>query len=282
MQLASPDADVFVPDGSDPDAALARTTHLSVGAHQDDIEFMALHGILRCYNDPDRWFTGVTVTDGAGSPRSGDYGRYTDEDMKRVRVSEQRAAAVVGRYSCQVQLRVPSSVAKDPSDPSLVEDLRRLLEAASPEVVYLHNPADKHDTHVACCLRAIAAMRALPAERRPKKVYGCEIWRALDWLPDEDKQVLPVSERQNVAAALSAVYDSQITGGKRYDLAMQGRWAANATFLASHAVDEHDRLSYAMDLTPLVSDASADPVAYTVALLRRTEDDIRSRIERMS
>lgn len=282
MKLDSPDADVFVPDGSDPGAALARTTHLAIGAHQDDIEFMALHGILQCYNRPDRWFTGVTVTDGAGSPRSGDYGSYTDEDMKRVRVAEQRAAAVVGRYSCQIQLRVPSSAAKDPAGESLVGDLRRICEAASPEVVYLHNPADKHDTHVACCLRAIAALRALPAERRPKKVYGCEIWRALDWLPDEAKQLLPVSERQNLAAALSAVFDSQITGGKRYDLAIQGRWVANATFLASHAVDEHDRLSYAMDLTPLVSDASLAAVDYTVALLRRTEDDIRSRIERLS
>jgi len=84
MQLDSPEADVFVPDGGDPGAALARTTHLAIGAHQDDIEFMALHGILQCYNDPDRWFTGVTVTDGAGSPRSGDYASYSDEDMKRI------------------------------------------------------------------------------------------------------------------------------------------------------------------------------------------------------
>ena len=46
MKLHNQHADVFVPDGSDPDAALARTTHLCVSAHQDDIEIMAYHGIV--------------------------------------------------------------------------------------------------------------------------------------------------------------------------------------------------------------------------------------------
>ena len=46
MQLKNPDADVYVPDGSTVAEALTKTTHVAVGAHQDDIEFMALHGIL--------------------------------------------------------------------------------------------------------------------------------------------------------------------------------------------------------------------------------------------
>ena len=73
MQLKNPDADVFAPDGSTVAEALAKTTHLAVGAHQDDIEFMAMHGILECFRQTDRWFSGITVTDGAGSPRSGPY-----------------------------------------------------------------------------------------------------------------------------------------------------------------------------------------------------------------
>ena len=48
---------------------LPLTTHLGVGAHQDDLEFMALHGILECYQRPDRWFSGIMVTDGRGSSR---------------------------------------------------------------------------------------------------------------------------------------------------------------------------------------------------------------------
>lgn len=47
-------AQINVPDGIRIDDALARTTHLAVGAHQDDIPIMAYHGILECLrrNDP--------------------------------------------------------------------------------------------------------------------------------------------------------------------------------------------------------------------------------------
>ena len=281
VKLTNTDADVFVPDGRGESEALARTTHMVIGAHQDDIEFMALHAILACYNRADRWLTGVTMTDGAGSPRSGPYADYSDEEMRQVRLKEQRTAAVVGGYTCQIQLMFPSSVTKDPSARGPVQDLQAILELATPEFVYLHSPADKHDTHVASFLRALAALRSLPQDRRPTRVYGCEMWRDLDWLMDEDKRVLPVDDRENVGTALTGLYDSQISGGKRYDLAIQGRHVANATFLESHAVDEHTATSFAMDLTPLVSDPSEDVGAFTSALLRRTEQDIRGRLARL-
>ena len=83
-----------------------------------------------------------------------------------------------------------------------MEDLEEILRATKPDVVYLHNLADKHDTHVAVALRSIAALRAVRREVHPKQVYGCEVWRDLNWLVDEDKQVLPASERSNIAAAL--------------------------------------------------------------------------------
>jgi LmbE family N-acetylglucosaminyl deacetylase len=276
------DADTFVPDGSPFVEALARTTHLAVGAHQDDIEFMALHGVLACFGRDELWFTGVTITNGGGSPRSGPYAGFTDEAMRRVRVAEQRTAAMIGGYSCQLQLAYPSAAVKDAARTEVVADLEAILRAARPEVVYLHNPADKHDTHVACCLRAIAALRRLPAEQRPAAVYGCEVWRGLDWLPDADKLILPADGRDNLAAALSGVFDSQIVGGKRYDLAVQGRRLANATFLESHAVDRHSAVSYAIDLTPLVIDPELEVRASVLELVRRLGDDISDRILRMS
>ena len=141
-----------------------------------------------------------------------------------------------------------------------------------PEVLYLHNPADKHDTHVACCLRTLAAIRSLPKDRRPQRVLGCEIWRDLDWLNDADKQVLPVDRHKNLAAALSGVFDSQITGGKRYDVAVAGRRMAHATFFESHATDKADALSFAMDLTPLVEDETLDVFDYTLGLLRTVRE----------
>jgi len=278
MQFHNPAADVFVPDGLAPEAALARTTHLSISAHQDDIEIMAYHGIAECFGRKEKWFTGVVATNGAGSPRSGIYGGSTDEEMQKVRLVEQRKAAYVGEYACQIQLGFTSSQVKNPHESALVEDLQQILRAARPEFVYLHNLADKHDTHVAVALRSIAALRAVRPAVKPRRVYGCEVWRDLDWLPDESKQALPVSARSNIAAALVGVFDSQVSGGKRYDLATAGRRLAHATYYASHGTDEESALSFAMDLTPLVEDPSLPVADYVLTLIDRFRADVETRL----
>jgi LmbE family N-acetylglucosaminyl deacetylase len=195
---------------------------------------------------------------------------------------EQRKAAMAGDYACQIQLGFPSSVAKDGSNEDIVVYLKAIFEGARPEIVYLHNPADKHDTHVAVCLRAIAALRQLPEEARPQRVYGCEVWRGLEWLFDDDKQLLRLYDRPNIAEAVCGVFDSQISGGKRYDRAVHGRHLANATFHESHEVDKLERLSFAMDLMPLIEDPSLDIADHTLGLLRNLKNDITDRIVRMS
>ena len=73
---------LYISDGAVEGAAMARTTHMAISAHQDDIEFMAYAPIVACFGQADKWFSGVVVTDGAGSPRSGLYADYTDEEMK--------------------------------------------------------------------------------------------------------------------------------------------------------------------------------------------------------
>lgn len=281
MRLTFETAEVFVPDGLPAEDALVRTTHLAVGAHADDVEVMACHGILTCFQRDDRSFCGVVMTDGAGSPRSGPYGDYSDEQMRAVRRVEQKRAATVGGYGAQVLLDFPSSAVKDPSNPSPVEDLVTILQVAAPGVVYTHNPADRHDTHVATALRVIEAIRRLPADARPQRVYGCEVWRALDWLLDEDKVALDVSSRENLQLALIGVFDSQISGGKRYDLATLGRWRANATYSASHEVDTAQKLTFAMDLTPLVEDPGRDVNGYVQQAIARFAADVAERIARV-
>jgi len=278
MQFHNPTADIFVPDNLAPAEALARTTHLCISAHQDDIEIMAYHGVAECFGRHDRWFTGVVVTDGAGSPRSGIYGEYTDAEMQKVRVAEQRKAAYVGEYACQIQLGFPSAAVKDAHEAAVVEDLRGILLAATPDYVYLHNLADKHDTHVSVTLRALAALRAMPANARPHTVYGCEVWRDLDWLMDGDKRLLPASARSNIAAALVGVFDSQVTGGKRYDLATAGRRLAHATYYASHGTDQESALNFAMDLTPLVNDPELDIGGYVLSFVDRFRADVEQRL----
>jgi LmbE family N-acetylglucosaminyl deacetylase len=278
LHFHKPSADIFVPDGLDPAAALERTTHLCIAAHQDDIEIMAYHGIAACFGLPEQWFTGVVVTNGAGSPRNGIYGSYTDDQMQKVRLLEQRKAAYVGDYACQLQLGFTSSEVKDPRNPAVVDDLKRILLSARPEIVYLHNLADKHDTHIAVTTRAIAALRAVREDHRPKKVYGCEVWRDLDWLSDEEKQVLSVSARPNLAASLVGVFDSQVTGGKRYDLATAGRRLAHATYYASHGTDEDTALTFAMDLTPLVEKPDLPLAEYVAAAIDRFRADVERRV----
>jgi LmbE family N-acetylglucosaminyl deacetylase len=279
MQFHNQNFDFFVPDGTAHEAALARTTHLCIAAHQDDIEIMAYHGIAECFGQKDKWFSGVVVTNGAGSPRAGIYGSYTDAEMQRVRLMEQRKAAYVGDYAAQIQLGFTSAAVKNPDAPAVVDDLKQIIRVARPDIVYLHNPADKHDTHIGVLLRCLAALRSLDAVDRPGKVYGCDVWRDLDWLADDEKQLLPVSAKPNIAAALVGVFDSQVSGGKRYDLATAGRRLANATYFASHGTDQESALTFAMDLTPLIENPDLSIADYVLGFIDRFRADVARRLE---
>lgn len=280
MTFSLPTAEIYVPDRTPADQALARTTHLAIGAHQDDLEIMAADGIVTCFQQPERWFTGVVVTDGAGSPRDDLYKHYTDDMMKGVRRLEQKKAAFVGDFSAVVLLDHPSAAVKDARDTRPVSDLLAVLRATRPQVVYTHNLADKHDTHIGVALRAIAAIRQLPEGERPAHLYGCEVWRDLDWLLDQEKVTFDLSAHENLQAALVAIFDSQICGGKRYDLATQGRRRANATYAASHGTDVTTSASYAMDLTPLVRDVTLDPAAFVSDVVERFRADVHRRVSK--
>lgn len=281
MRLERETAEIFIPDGTGVEEALARTTHLAVGAHQDDLEIMAYDGIIACFQRDDLWFCGVVMTDGSGSPRDGVYADYTDEEMQAVRRKEQKKAALVGEYGAQVLLDYPSSAVKDSSNRAPVEDLEAILEVAAPRVVYTHDLADKHDTHVATALRVIDAIRALPAAKRPGQVYGCEVWRSLDWVVDQDKVAFDVTGRKNLEQALLGIFDSQVSGGKRYDLATMGRRRANATYYASHEIDVAERMIYATDLTPLIVDPGLDIGTIVQELIDRFRQDVVGRLERL-
>lgn len=278
MKFNQPNAQVYIPDGLSQPEALRRVTHLGIGAHHDDLEFMAFHGIAACYRSDDLWFGGVTCTDGAGSARTGPYANHTDEQLRAVRREEQNLAARIGRFGAMIQLDHPSSAVKNPADQTLRDDLVAVLRATRPDVVYTHNPADKHDTHIGVTVAALQAMRALPKEERPARVYGCEGWRNLDWMQDDEKVVQDLSGNEPLAATLNGVFDSQIAGGKRYDLAIQGRRRANATMFNSHSVDQADALAFAMDLSPLVADESLDILAYVHGFIDRFRADVTARL----
>lgn len=271
----NPNANLYIPDGVIAPEAQARTSHLGIGAHQDDLEFMAFHGISSCYEQPSHWFSGITCTDGGGSSRAGKFADTTDEAMKAIRLAEQRKAAEIGKYSFIAQLGYSSATIKDPAQRSaLVDELEVLLLTTQPEIVYTHNPADKHASHVAVLHAVIEAIRRVPPFSRPKKVYGCEVWRDLDWLCDEDKIALDVSGHPELAKQLNDCFESQIAGGKNYGDAVIGRRKANATFYDSHSVDTVDQLWFAMDLTDLAEDDTLNVQDFVEAKLKRFQEAV--------
>jgi len=281
MKFHNKAAEIFIPSVADEQKALSQTTHLCIAAHHDDLEIMAYGPIAECYGSSDKHFSGVVVTDGGGSPRSGVFADYTDEDMKIIRAGEQKQAASIGRYSAQVLLAYPSGGVKDPNNSILVEELKNIILACSPDVLYTHNLADKHDTHIGVVLQVIRALKEVSSDKRPKKIIAMEVWRALDWLCDGDKVMLDTGAYPNVSAALVGVFDSQISGGKRYDLAIKGRWLANATFFDSHSVDSFEYASLGMDITDLIN-SDTDPAQFISLYIDRFKSDVMERIAKFS
>ncbi|MFZ4682345.1 MAG: PIG-L deacetylase family protein [Terrimicrobiaceae bacterium] len=269
--------DWYVPDREPVENALARTTHLGIGAHQDDLEFMAFHGIIECFHSQEKWFGGIICTDGTGSTHQGPYANITTAHLAQIRTEEQKQAASVGRYSFVAQLGLPSGDIGPGR--RVVADLADVLAQMHPRVIYTHSPADKHPTHLRVLVAVLEALRQIEPAHRPTRLLGCEMWRGLDWMPDVDKVVLDVGGKEHLAAALNGVFDSQIAGGKRYDLAVAGRRRANATLLDSHSGDALTEAAFAMDLAPLIGANTSDLVDFTLQYVDRFRNDIHTKLQ---
>ena len=259
---------IFVPGGDDWRVAMGSVTHLGIGAHADDLEFMAYAGIAEC-RAGGGVFGGVTVTDGGGSVGG-------TADLVAVRRAEQREAAEVGGYAVMIQLGRSSADAR--TSGALAADLGEIFEVARPRIVYTHNPADRHETHVALSSAVIEALRKVDKARRPERVFGCEVWRDLDWLTGDDRLRLDCGRDAEFAEKLNAVFRSQIDGGKRYDLAVMGRRRAQATFDEPRSADAAEMVTLAMDLTPLIEDDSLSLRDFVAAKIDRFREDVLRRL----
>ncbi len=280
MKFSNLEAVCFVPDHTSPEDALSRTTHLGIGAHPDDLEFFGWHPILECFQRKDFWYTGVIASDGRSSPRAGQYENFSDDEMVKVRLKEQRHAATTGEYSCLISLLHPETgeVMGGCLRP-LVEDLKQVITSCRPAHIITHNLADSHPHHLVVALSAVTALRELPY--LPSTFSGGEIWRSLDWLVTADKLTFDVSEHQNLSNALMGVYDSQITGGKRYDLATAGRKRANATYFDPLVTDQSTALEYGMDLMPLLVDPNLSPTDYVAGLIANFRNEVTGRLSEL-
>lgn len=273
LQLSNPGAEVFVPDGSHSIRALRRTTHLGIGAHQDDLETIAIPGILSCFDNPRSSFSGVVLSDGSGAPRPPKLAGLPDPEYVQLRNQEQKAAARLGQYSAAVLLDYTSDTLKDLQDQKPDRDLVTLIQTASARVIYTHNPFDRHPTHQAAALRTLQALRSLPRDDHPELLYGVEFWRDLDWLDHPSRVSLDCSHHLDLQADLLDVYESQ-NAVKDYPRASLGRRRAQAVFAESHQPDQHLAQIYAVNLTPLLSEDAPTLKEFARKILEAFRDEV--------
>lgn len=258
---------------------------MAIGAHQDDIEIMALDGIFKGQSK-DASFTAVVLADGAGCPKNQKYANLSPIEIMELRIGEQKKASEIGRYNALYLLKKSSKEIKEQglalsftdsgktwltkaesqnaedkkpvtenqsgvAENEIVQQIRQiLLKNPKLDTLYIHNLCDKHPTHVSAAKLALFAVLSLPFECRPQRVVGCEVWRSLDWLNDEDKVVFNL-DNPKLAQQLLAVYESQ-NSAKSYDLGAKGRRLANATFGESHSQNDASEIWLGMDLTALI------------------------------
>ena len=245
---------------------LKKCTHLAIGAHPDDLEIMAGHGILEGQK-PNQAFVGITCTDGAGSLKQG-----SEEELIATRKQEQLKAAELGDYLACALLNYKSSSVKNFPNKELIEDFKNILKETEPDYIYSHNPMDKHGTHVGVCLHLLEALKQMSYQ--PKAFYGCEVWRGLDWIDDSKKQHLPIEEPQKIAELID-VFQSQLGPGKNYTQATLGRFQANGTYNEAMKSDQFSHVVYAVDLLPLLN---TDVLEFVESHTRTLSESVKKQI----
>lgn len=251
MEFRQTRSSSFIPDGSPLQKALERTTHLGIGAHADDLESIAIPGILACYQDQASWFSGVVLTTGTGAPRGDSLAALTKAEYAASRAQEQVRAAQIGNYSAVIQLAYESAEIRSGSQEA-AGDLRQVLLSARPSAVYTHNPLDNHPTHRAVCRLVLDVVRSLPADAQPALLAGLEFWGSLDWLPIRCRIAFDTSAHQELQQELLLAFPSQ-NEVKAYPQAVIARRKANATLHSTHEADCSQSLVLGLDLTPLLS-----------------------------
>ena len=252
--------------------------YLCICAHQDDGEIMAIDGILKGYYSRKYSFALAVTADGGGSARSGEFADYTYEMMKKVRIEEEKEASEIGKYHSLYLLNYSSKEIKQKENDEIVNDYIEIIKELKPEIIYTHSLLDKHPTHIGVVLKVIEALRKLPKEYQPKHLYGCEVWRGLDWIDDSKKIGFDVSRNEKLQKQLLNVFKSQIAGGKAYTKASIGRRYSNATYYQSHSIDAYKMISYAIEMNPLIINKSADIKDFCLSFVKDLENDILKNI----
>jgi LmbE family N-acetylglucosaminyl deacetylase len=239
----------FIPDKVSLKEAYKRSKYLAIVAHADDIEILAPKPAI----ERPGGFFGIIVADNKGGPLRPEYKKMSRDRIQEIREKEQQKAARLGKYSGVVFLRLAS---RDIRNPRKREEVAELIFKQIKDMplknVYTHSLFDNHPTHLAVSQCVISALKKLPLNKRPKAVYGMEVWGSLEWLPERYRVAFDLSSSINLIKELLSVYKSQSYVGHRYDRAVLGRLKANAIFSKTHDFSKSSALIYGMDLSRLI------------------------------
>ncbi len=256
---------IYIPDKQPLEAVYKRSKHLAIVAHADDIEMLALMPIAQ----KPKGFFGIVVGDNKGKPIKPEYKNLSPDKIQRIREKEQEQAARAGGYSGVAFLRISSKDIKSlRRKREVVDIIFNLIKNMPIETIYTHSLFDNHPTHTAVAQRVVSSIKKLPLKKRPKAIYGMEVWGSLDWLPDKYKVAFDVSSSVDLIKKLLAVYKSQYYKGHRYDKALLGRLRANAVFNKTHAFSGGKALIYGLDLSPLFKKKSLTGEKYIQNILK--------------
>lgn len=255
-------------------AALARTTHVGVGAHQDDVEIMAGPMLLK---NKDSWMT-VIVTDGAASKSvlNGVATDLTPRQLTDMRQREQREAARETGTPV-IQLKYPSAAVGGHMGEGKREEAAFALGtlfAAMPRTqeVFGHNPIDKHATHLGVLAVQTAALRAAKPPQL-KNVYAMEVWGGLTGIPESQLSMFVVEDGKDLAAINTLVgkYQSQIQGqGRDYAATTTARMVGHGGYVSNpHLSNPPVGMVIGLDITDFAKGESCDMGALAKELLER-------------
>ncbi len=249
---------------------MIHTQSMAIGAHPDDCEIIGIKGIA------DKQFFAVIVTHGA--TMKDDVSKYNKTIHERA--CEQASAAALGQYLGYSMLGYDSTDILT-YNTDLIDDLTTLLLKLKPETIYTHCLSDKHSTHVAVAYHVIRALQLLPIANKPTRVYGCEVWRDLDWVDDADKVLIDTSDSQDLQYKLLQCFTSQTTS-KDYPKAVIARQNAHAVFQDAYASKTQDGVLIAIDLTLLIYRKKEHIKPFIERQINTFKDDVITRINTLT
>jgi LmbE family N-acetylglucosaminyl deacetylase len=180
---------------------------LFVGAHPDDLEFVAGGTIARCVQRGDRVTIAVATNGNVGSPT------LNRKEIADVRHKEARAAAET--------LGAADFIGLDEDDEMLFENERTRLKfvdairRAKADLIVTHNADDYHPDHIACShlatnARIVSAVRLIETDHPPvakiPELYHMDSAAGMNFHPQE---YVDISDQMELKRKALAKHESQ-------------------------------------------------------------------------